>query len=63
MDNEKNTCGCEKAIKGITCDARNCAYNAEGCKCHAPEISVGPSYAATSSETVCATFKPKSETC
>lgn len=48
-----------KAIKGITCDVRNCVYHdSENC-CMAGHIAVGPSYALSSSETVCATFKPK----
>ncbi len=58
MEN-KNTCGCEKALDGIRCDVHNCVYNAAGCDCHAPEIKVGPSEAKNSAETVCATFKPK----
>jgi hypothetical protein len=57
---QKNTCGCEKALSGIKCDVHNCVYNSVGCTCHAPEIAVGPSEAKSSSETVCATFKPKS---
>ena len=58
---EKNVCGCDKALKGINCDVHNCVYNAEGCTCHASKISVGPSYANTSAETICATFKAREE--
>lgn len=56
---EKNTAGCESALKGINCDVKNCVYNENGCACHAPRISVGPAEAKNSAETVCATFKPK----
>ncbi len=58
MTNEKDEKSC-KTIKGITCDVRNCVHH--GCDncCTAGQISVGPSYAISSSETVCATFKPK----
>ncbi len=53
---------CEKHIKGIVCDVCNCVHHAEGNCCTASQIAVGPSYAESSSETVCATFKPNSET-
>ena len=54
---EKNTQG--KRIKGITCDVRNCSYNdEEGC-CNAGKINVGPGYAASCTDTVCATFRIK----
>lgn len=45
-------------ISGISCDVKNCQYHQEGHKCTAREIKVGPGYAATSSDTICATFKP-----
>ena len=48
-----------KEIKGITCDVRNCVYHDTKNCCMAGHIAVGPSHASTSSETVCATFKPK----
>lgn len=58
MTNEK-TEKSGKTIKGITCDVRNCVYHdCDNC-CTAGKIAVGPSYALSSSETVCATFKPK----
>ena len=59
MMDDKNTCGCERALTGIHCNVHNCVYNDKGCDCHAPEIKVGPSEAKNSAETVCATFKPK----
>lgn len=46
------------AISGISCDVRNCEYHQEGHKCVAREIKVGPGYATSSSDTICATFKP-----
>ena len=49
----------KKAISGIVCDVCNCTYHANDNKCHEECIAVGPSYAQSSSETVCATFKPK----
>lgn len=48
-----------KEIKGITCDVRNCVYHDTSNCCMAGHIAVGPSYAHSSSDTVCATFKPK----
>ena len=54
----KNGC-CEHVNKGITCDVRNCVYHDRENCCMAGHIAVGPSYALSSSETVCATFKPK----
>lgn len=56
------TCsGCErhKHIKGINCDVVNCVYHDGKSECYAGEISVGPRDAKCSSNTVCATFKPK----
>lgn len=50
-----------KPIKGIVCDVKNCKYHDKENSCTAGEIAVGPSYALSSSETVCATFKPKEE--
>lgn len=58
-----DTCNQEKCkpIKGIKCDVKNCVYHDKGNCCTAGEIAVGPSYAVSSSETICATFKPKDE--
>ncbi len=57
MHDENNAKG--KHIKGITCDVTNCVFHGKENCCHAECIAVGPSYAQSSSETVCATFKPK----
>lgn len=52
--------GNAKKLSGVVCDVRNCAYHdGEDC-CTAKRIAVGPSFAVTSGETVCATFKPRS---
>ncbi len=48
-----------KHLKGVSCDACHCIYNGEDNCCHANEIAVGPHNACSSSETICATFKPK----
>ncbi len=52
----------DKHIHGIKCDVTNCQYNSGSEKCSANEIKVGPQYATTSSDTICATFKPESAT-
>lgn len=49
-----------KAIKGISCDVRNCVYNSGEGRCTAERIAVGPSYASSCTDTVCATFKSRS---
>jgi hypothetical protein len=56
--NESKSCG-SKHIKGITCDVYNCEYHGKENSCMAGCIAVGPGYAETSSDTVCATFRPK----
>ena len=50
-----------KHNEGITCMVKNCAYHDGEHYCDAKEISVGPSHATTSADTVCATFKPKAD--
>ena len=47
-------------LKGVVCDVKNCSYHDGDSFCTASRISVGPGFAKTSGETVCATFKPKS---
>ena len=49
-----------KHIKGVVCDVKNCAYHDYDNFCTAPKLNVGPSYASSCTDTVCATFKPKS---
>lgn len=46
-------------IRGIVCDVKNCAYHDGDNFCTANRIQVGPSFANSSGQTACATFKPK----
>ncbi len=58
--NDSRKMGCDgKHIKGINCSVKNCVYHDGECYCTAEHINVGPSSANSSSETVCATFKPE----
>ena len=57
---ENNACY-KKQIKGIVCDVKDCTYHEGENNCCAGQIAVGPASAHTSSETVCATFKPREE--
>ena len=54
-----NGCKITKHNEGISCMVKNCAYHEGTCYCNAKEISVGPSHAGTSADTICATFKPR----
>ena len=56
MDN-KYGCGCEKHIKDVKCDVKNCVYHDGECYCTACEIAIGPSFATSSTDTICSTFK------
>lgn len=60
MNTEKSSC-CAKHIKGIVCSVENCVYHDCQNYCTAKEIAVGPAKAATSAETLCVTFRPKTE--
>lgn len=55
---EKKT-GENESTSQIVCAVKNCAYHCGDCSCNAQQIAVGPTYASSSSDTVCATFKPK----
>lgn len=46
-------------IQGIHCDVTNCVYHDPNDKCSAEHIKVGPTFATTSADTACATFKRK----
>lgn len=62
MNNEKNCCGNAKnVIKGITCDVVTCQYHTGEGHCTAGHIKVGPSQAEVSRETLCTTFKNRTE--
>ncbi len=49
-----------KKNKGVLCDVKNCVYHDGENHCTAERINVGPSYATSCTDTVCATFKQKS---
>lgn len=46
-------------VDGIHCEVTNCSYHTPKCQCKAGKIHVGPTFASSSSETVCSTFKPQ----
>lgn len=48
-----------KHIKGVLCDVKNCAYHDGDNYCTADRVAVGPSYATSCTDTVCATFKQR----
>ena len=43
--------------KCIKCNVSNCEYHDKDDHCMAKQIEVGPHYANTSNDTVCATFR------
>jgi hypothetical protein len=55
MDNGK-----EKRTK-VVCGVKNCVYHFGEHGCKASPIVVGPTFASSGADTVCATFKPKSQ--
>ena len=62
MNNDKKSCGTNpNVIKGITCDVVTCEYHHAGGQCCAGHIKVGPSQAEVSRETLCTTFKNRTE--
>ena len=60
MNTERKSCA-PKHIKGIVCSVEGCIYHDSHNCCTAGEIAVGPKQAETSSETLCVTFRPKTE--
>jgi hypothetical protein len=48
-----------KPNKDIACDVTNCTYHCSENYCTAKSINVGPSYANTTADTICATFRQK----
>ncbi|MBO4264940.1 MAG: DUF1540 domain-containing protein [Clostridia bacterium] len=57
-------CGCKKTnshkhLSGIGCDVKNCVHHDGDHYCCADKINVGPSFATSCTDTVCATFKQK----
>ncbi len=53
--------GIPSHIKGISCNVKNCIYHDGDAYCTAEKISVGPSYASSCTDTVCATFKARNQ--
>ena len=51
--------GEKKHISGIVCNVSNCVHHDCETHCTAKEIAVGPSFATTSQDTICATFRQK----
>ncbi len=49
----------ESSQNHIHCDVKNCVYHDGEHTCRADEITVGPNFAISSTDTVCATFKTK----
>ena len=62
VNNTKNDAAAKKTCKenrGVLCDVINCVYHDGESRCTAEKINVGPSYATSCTDTVCATFKQK----
>jgi hypothetical protein len=49
----------EASARPIVCGVMNCRWHDGISRCKAPSIHVGPGYASSSVDTVCATFEPK----
>lgn len=49
-------CGCNS---GVRCEVKSCTYHNSNGYCEAETIHVGPQFAVSSQDTVCATFKNK----
>ncbi|MGI5957940.1 MAG: DUF1540 domain-containing protein [Massiliimalia sp.] len=47
----------QKCICGIHCNVENCVHNNHHCGCTAKQIQVGPTYAASTTDTICQSFK------
>ena len=60
QDKSQKNVACEH-IEGIKCDVKNCVYHDGETYCMAGTIAVGPSFATSSLDTVCATFKPQND--
>ena len=48
-----------KHIRGLVCSVKNCEYHDSEGFCTANTINVGPGYAESCTDTVCATFKAR----
>ena len=43
----------------VSCNVKTCKYHDGEYSCTAGKIDVGPTYASSATDTICATFKPK----
>jgi len=43
----------------VHCDVKNCVYHDKNGTCEAKKVTVGPTFAVSASDTICATFKAK----
>ena len=56
--NLNNTVGVgDHKNKGVKCDVKNCVYHDGKKNCSAEKIDIGPTFAVSSNDTICATFK------
>jgi len=46
-------------ITHIHCDVKNCVYHDRNGVCTAKNVSVGPTFAVSSADTICSTFKSR----
>jgi len=44
---------------GVSCNVTNCVYHDGKCYCKAEKIDVGPTFANSSTDTVCSTFRAR----
>ena len=58
-ENNNHCTTSSKHIVGIKCNVKNCEYHDCETHCTAKQILVGPSNAESSTQTECATFKPR----
>lgn len=46
-------------IRGVRCDVESCAFHDGVNYCTAEEVKIGPSYAVSSTQTICASYRPR----
>jgi hypothetical protein len=59
MHNSGDNDNGKKSQSNIGCDVSNCHYHNGDQHCTAKKINVGPSYASTTQDTICSTFKQR----
>ncbi len=55
-EHQPHQCQCND---GIHCDVKNCVWHDGKCTCTADKVQVGPSFAISSADTICSTFRAK----